>query len=109
MAKYHDVIGHVNSVEIRPGVWEEAATEREYYGDVMRNTHRWQTGDTVNDNLTLNNLISVVADPFAYENLHTMRYIKWNGTYWKINNIEIQRPRIIITIGGVYNGPKAGS
>lgn len=105
MAKFFGEIGYVESTETKPGVWTEGVTERNYFGDVIRNTRRWQTGENLNDDLLLNNTIGIVADPFANENIHTMRYVKWMGVAWKITNVEIQRPRLILTLGGVYNGP----
>ncbi len=104
MAKFYGEIGYAESSETSPGVWENTITERLYSGNVIRSTKRWQNGDKVNDDLTINNEISVVADPFAYNNFHTMKYVKWMGTSWEINSIEILRPRIRLTLGGVYNG-----
>lgn len=106
MAKFYGSIGYVETTETSPGVWTEIVTERDYYGDVLKNSSRWQTGEKVNDNITVDNLISILADPFAYQNFSNMRYIKWMGAYWKISKIDVQRPRLILTIGGVYNGSK---
>lgn len=103
MAKFYGAIGYAETEETAPGVWTETITERNYSGDVIRNTRRWQTGDNLNDNLTVNNKISIVADPFAYQNFQAMRYIEWMDALWKITEIDVQRPRIILTIGGVYN------
>ena len=104
MAKFYGEIGYAETVETTPGVWIEFITERNYSGDVIRNTRRWQTGENLNDDLIINNLFSIVADPFAYQNFHAMRYIKWMGASWKITNVEVQRPRLILTIGGAYHG-----
>lgn len=104
MAKYCGHIGYVKSMEIQPGVWDYRTTERLYYGDVIRNTSRFQPSGSVNDDININNVISVVADPYAKENFQYMRYIEFMGTKWKITNVEIQYPRISLTIGGVYNG-----
>lgn len=104
MAKFYGEVGYVETVESVPGVWVETVTERKYSGDIFRNSKRWQSDETLNDNLTLNNEISIIADSFAFSNVHTMRYIKWMNSSWKILNIDIQRPRIRLTIGGVYNG-----
>lgn len=106
MAKFYGSIGYTETTETVPGVWTESITERKYSGDVIKNTRRWQDGENLNDNLVINNTISIVADPFAYQNFHAMRYITWMGASWKITNIEVQRPRLILTIGGVYNGEK---
>lgn len=106
MAKYYGVIGYVETVETSPGVWEEQITERNYYGELVRNTSRFQVSDQVNDNVNIANEISIIADPFATQNFHAMRYIEFMGAKWKIINVEVRYPRLILTIGGVYNGDK---
>lgn len=110
MAKFFGPVGYVETdVEIRPGVWGDRVVERNHYGDVLRNTRRWESGENVNDNLVINNQISIVADDYANENLFAMKYIRWMGAVWKITNVEIQRPRLLLTIGGVYNGTTASA
>jgi hypothetical protein len=104
MARFYGLIGYAETKETSPGVWTEVITERNYYGDVIKNSRRLQAGENLNDDLTVNNQISIVADPFAYQNFHTMRYIKWMGASWKITTVDVQRPRLILSIGGVYNG-----
>nr|DAY91653.1 MAG TPA: hypothetical protein [Caudoviricetes sp.] len=104
MAKFYGCIGFAVTAETRPGVWEEEIQEKNYFGDVIRNTKRYQTGEGLNDDINIANEISIVADPFANENFHTMRYIEFMGTKWKINSVEVQYPRLILSIGGVYNG-----
>ena len=91
--------------EVRPGVWLDNITEREYFGDVIRNKNSWSTNsDSTLDDLNISNQISIVADPFAYKNFHSMRYIEFMGAKWKITSVEVQRPRLILTVGGLYNG-----
>lgn len=111
MARFYGIIGFLRTEETdpieHPGVWEEVLTERPYYGDVMRNTRRWdQNSNSTNDNLVINNTISIVADSFAERYMGAMKYVIWHGDRWVITNIEIQRPRLILTIGGLYNGPE---
>lgn len=103
MAKFYGVIGYVKTVETKPGIWVEEVTERHYYGELVRNTRRLQTVDKVNDDVNISNEISIVADPFANENFHSMRYVEFMGAKWKITNVEVLYPRLILTIGGVYN------
>lgn len=107
MAKYYGEIGYGEAVEISPGVWQDTMVELPYYGDVIRNTRRLNDGEYLNDDLSVSNSISIVAD--AYANLHffAMRYIRWAGTLWKVSDVEVQSPRLILRLGGVYNGPKA--
>ena len=103
MAKYYGKIGYATSEEVKPGVWKKRITEREYFGDVIRNTRRLQSSGNLNDNIIVSNEISIVADPYANENFQHMRYIEWMGTKWKITNIEVQYPRLILTLGGIYH------
>lgn len=106
MAKFYGPIGYAVQVEIRPGVWKDTIEERNYYGDVIRNSSRWSaSSDSTNDDLNINNQFSIVADPFANNNFHTMKYVRFMGAYWKITNVEPRYPRLILTVGGVYNGP----
>lgn len=103
MAKFYGAIGYAHLSETSPGVWEEVITERNYYGDVIRNSRRLQSSDKLNDDINVSNEISIVADPFANENFHSMRYVKFMGANWKVLGVEVQYPRLILTIGGVYN------
>lgn len=103
MAKHVVKIGYANSEETSPGVWEEKITERKYFGDFSRNSRRLQSSDNLNDNIIISNEISIVADPYANQNFHTMRYAEWMGTRWKISNVEVSFPRLILTLGGVFN------
>lgn len=109
MAKYHGRVGFVTFGEVTPGVDREVPVEREYYGDVTRNTKRWENGSQVNDNLQINNQISIVADAYANQNLFAIRYVSWMGALWEVTNVDVQHPRFILTVGGVYNGPTPGS
>lgn len=104
MAKFYGPIGYAITVETTPGVWEEQITVRDYSGDLIRNTRKLQTSDQLNDNVNVANEISIIADPFANQNFHSMRYVEFMGAKWKITNVEVQHPRLLLTIGGVYNG-----
>lgn len=111
MAKWSGIIGFVSNeqVETKPGIWEDSIIERSYKGDLNRRSHRWiPASDRVNDDITIDNEISVIADLFARQNTHLMKYVKFGGVAWKIENIDLsQRPRIVLSIGGVYNGKQA--
>lgn len=104
MAKYYGIIGYAEAVETAPGVWKEQITERNYYGDVIRNARRLQPADKLNDDININNELSIVADPYAINNFHAMRYAEFMGAKWKISNVEVKYPRLILTLGGLYNG-----
>lgn len=101
--KYCGQIGYSQTVETSPGVWTETITERTYYGDVIRNNRRLQDSNQVNDNVTISNEISVIADPYACHNFHMIRYLTFMGTKWKVSSVDVQYPRLILTIGGLYN------
>lgn len=105
MAKWCGIIGFTESVQTAPGVWRDQTTERTYMGDVDRHINRWTTNpDSTNDDLNINNQISIIADPFAEQHVKSMKYIEFMGARWKITSVEVKRPRLILTIGGVYNG-----
>lgn len=104
MAKYYGKIGFAESVESAPGVHVEKIVDRNYYGELVRNSRRLQSANQFNDNINISNEISIVADPYADKNFHMMRYIEFMGTKWKISNVEVQPPRLILTAGGVWNG-----
>lgn len=104
MAKWYGVIGYAETVETKPGIWEEQITERNYYGDLFRNSRRLQSTDKVNDDINISNQLSIVADPYAINNFYSMRYAEFSGAKWKITDIEVQYPRLILTLGGVWNG-----
>lgn len=105
MAKWFGKIGYGETVETKPGVWTEQITEeREYYGDLIRNSRRLQSvADKVNDDINISNQLSIVSDPYANENFHAMRYAEFMGSKWKITDVEVQYPRLTLTLGGVYN------
>ena len=105
MAKFHGAIGYVRTEETSPDVYSEVITEKNYFGDVIRDVKRLEEGDRFNDNVTIANRFSVIGDSFAYDNIGAIRYIKWGGVAWKVSSVEIQRPRLILTVGGVYNLP----
>lgn len=104
MAKFYGPIGYAVTEETTPGVWGNRISERMYFGELVRNTRRLQTADKLNDNINVSNEISILADPFARENFHLMKYVGFMGAKWKIESVEVQYPRLILTIGGVYNG-----
>lgn len=101
--RFAGAIGFAVNQEVKPGVWKDIITERTYRGNVVKASGRVETGDQINDNLNISNNISIIADPFAHENLFAMRYVTWMNTKWKVTNVEIQSPRLVLSIGGVYN------
>ena len=104
MPKFCGNIGYAISKETTPGVWIEDIVERQYFGDVYRNTRKLQSGNQVNDSIDISNEISILSDPFANENFHSMRYVTYMGAKWKVSSVEVRYPRLILTVGGFYNG-----
>lgn len=104
--KFYGEIGYGHAVEKAPGVWEDEIVSKQYYGDVIKALRRLEPGESVNDNLVLANSISVVADAFLSEHFHAIRFVRWAGAYWTVTTVEVQPPRLILRLGGVYNGPK---
>lgn len=109
MAKFYGVIGYSKTVEEPEGsgIWKDSIIEKYYRGDILKNTRKWQSTDKVNDNITISNTISIVADSFAITNFQLMKYAKYMGACWKIESVEIERPRITLYLGGEYNGEQA--
>lgn len=105
MGKFYGKIGFLRTVEEpeESSIWVEKLEEREYYGDIVRDSRRWASADKLNDDLTISNQFSVIADAFAYENFGAMKYVEFLGVKWKVTDVEVQYPRLIISVGGVYN------
>lgn len=106
--KFSGMIGFVKSEEVRPGIWKSVAEEKHYKGDVLRKIVKWQPAEKATDDININNQISIVANPYVYEHLHQIRYVVWRNVAWKVVSIEDKRPRVILEIGGVYNGERPG-
>ena len=104
MAKYCGKIGYAVSEETSPGVWKEKITEREYYGELIKNTRKLANGENLNDDITVANDVSIVADPFAMEHFYQIRYAVLYSVKWKVSDVEVKSPRLILRLGGVYNG-----
>lgn len=105
MAKFYGEIGYGEKVLVRPGVWEDTVVERSHYGDVIRNSRKLDENEKVNLDISVGNSISIVADAYANGHFFAMRYIRWMGALWIISNVDVQSPRLILRLGGVYNGP----
>ena len=105
MAKFYGSVGFSIQTETSPGVWQDSIVEKKYYGELTRHNRQVQSGTGINDNLNVSNEISILADPFANENLSFMRYVEFAGAKWKITNVEVSYPRLRLTVGGVYNEP----
>ncbi len=106
MAKFYGEIGYGETMETAPGVWQDNIVEHKYYGDVVRNTRKLQEGENLNNDLSVGNSISIVANAYANEHFFAIRYVKWAGTLWTVSDVEVQSPRLLLRLGGVYNGPR---
>ena len=108
MAKFYGQVGFGIDTEVAPGVWEKRVVERSYFGEVVRQTLEVVGGQTVLGDSKTANSFSIVADPYSYDHFMDMEYVKWRGRYWAVRQVELPgRPRLLIRIGGVYNGPVA--
>lgn len=107
MTRFYGEVGYGNSVEAPPGsgVWVDEITEYAYTGNVIRNTRNMDPGDKVNNDISVSNSISVIADEYAIQHFFNIRYVKWAGARWTVTNVEVQSPRLILSLGSVYNGP----
>lgn len=110
MAKWYGKIGFADTVEIEPGYWEDQIVEQSYCGDII--SDRWKrqtTGEKTNDDITIANQISILADPYAINHCSKMAYVEFMGAKWKVSDVEVQYPRLIINIGRVWNGDSSGA
>ena len=107
MARFYGTVGYGVTVETPPGsgVWKDQLVEFNYTGDVIRNTRKLEPGEGLNDDIVVGNSISVVADQFADANYFKIKYVRWSGALWKVTSVEVRSPRLILSLGGVYNGP----
>lgn len=104
--RFYGAIGYGETVETAPGVYADTITEKQYFGDVVRNTRQLKEGEGLNNDLSVGNSISIVADAYANNNFMNIRYIQWSGELWTVSNVEVQPPRLLLRLGEVYNGPK---
>ena len=103
MGRFAGKVGYVVNQETSPGIWTDVITEKTYFGDLLSNSRRYE-GSDVNKNLVINNQVSILADPYAYEYFPYCKYVILNGAKWSVTNVTIERPRLILTLGGLYNG-----
>lgn len=107
MTRFCGPVGYLITEETSPSVWTENLIEIVYIGDSLRLTNRWTPADKLNDDIAISNKISIVADPFAFEHFHNIKYVKWLGICWKVTSVSVEYPRLILEIGGEYNGEQA--
>lgn len=105
MAKFFGEIGFATQVETSPGIWEDKIIEKQYYGDITRESRRFSTSEQVLDNINLSNQVSIIADGYVTDNIQNLRYVRWLGGLWKISYVELKFPRLVLEMTGVYNGP----
>lgn len=109
--KFYGPVGYGITEETFPGsgVWVDEIVERNYYGDVLKDYVKSKQGTSIIDDIDINNRLSIISDPFAMNHFHTIKYVKWMGTAWKVTSVDVQYPRLILSVGGVYNGETAES
>jgi hypothetical protein len=109
MTKFHGRIGFGDTTETTPGVYVDSIVEQVYYGDVTRISRALRQGVELNEDILVGNSISIVGNGYALEHFQAIRYVEWAGELWTVVNVELQRPRLILTLGEVYNGPTASA
>lgn len=109
MSKWCGTVGFADTVEYEPGCWEESVVERTYFGDVISNHWKRQNASAINDDINLSNQVSIVADPYAVNHCSTIIFVEYMGARWKVSDVDVQFPRLILTVGGVYNGNTTGT
>lgn len=104
MAKYAGLVGYVTELETKPGVWSPSESSKRMRGDIIRQSSSNQNDDKVNSDISLNHRVSLVGDAYAFGNYYNIKWIEIDDAKWEASSVEIQRPRIIVTLGGLWNG-----
>jgi hypothetical protein len=107
--KFFGKVGYGTAGETQNGTWVDKITERSYYGDVEKDARRLVSGERLNDDITVSNNIRIIADPYALEHFHAIKYVEWAGALYKVTDVEVQSPRLLLRLGGVYNGQTEAS
>lgn len=107
MARFHGEVGYGDTLESPPdsGIWVDQITEIAYFGDVIRNTRKLEEGEHLNNDISVGNSISIVASQYALEHFFKIKYVRWMGVLWTVTSVEVRTPRLILSLGSVYNGP----
>lgn len=104
MTKFRGNVGFTHTEETAPGVWTPIETVRPYYIEASRNSRRYETGESTNDNLLVTSNLSLIADPFALNHISGLKWVEYCGVKWRVSTVDIAYPRLTLTLGGVYNG-----
>ena len=104
MNKWYGKVGYVETTEVEPGVWDEQETVKSYYGEFVKKSSKFQVSGEVNDDRDVSVELSIVADPYLNLHFNSIRYVEFGGVKWKVNTVEPRRPRLILSLGGEYNG-----
>ena len=107
MTRFSGVVGFAHQEETRPGVWTEVITERPYKGDILRASVQSRAVESLNPDLTVNNSISIVADEYASAYFPIIRFVVMAGQAWIVESVDVKRPRLVLRLGGLYNGSRA--
>lgn len=107
---FHDKVGFLlYDDNVQTGISKKVPVEKPYYGTVLEHSRRWSPNDHPNDDLTLANQIKITANGYAFKHIRYIAYVHYMGGYWKVDSIRVQSPNIILSIGGVWNGPTAAA
>lgn len=107
MARFYGEVGYGEPVETAPGVWDFDITERSYFGDIERKSRTLQESENIHDDIAVNHSISIVADEHAIKHFTKIKYVRWSGVEWTVTSVDVRHPRLILSLGSVYNGPTA--
>lgn len=107
MGRFFGKVGYGESQETAPGVFQDEIVEREYYGDEVRPARTLREGENLNPNISVNSSLSIMADAYAFEHFMNIKYVQWLGTLWSVTEVDVQRPRLVLRLGEVWNGQSA--
>lgn len=91
--------------EVRPGVLQNQIKEVRIKGDVINYGHSLNpTQGSDQQDVHIRNRLSIVMNPYLRDNFSSLVYVIFMNVKWEVSSFTINGPRVIIDLGGVYNG-----
>lgn len=103
MARYSGLVGYVTQEETVPGVWSPVENPRTMKGEIIRQSSTNPDHGKINSDISLNHRVSLWGDAYAFDSYYAIKWIQIDGRKWEVTSVEIKRPRIIVTVGGLWN------
>ena len=104
MSKFWGPIGiNRGPVQTAPGILEVVIEELEVSGEMRQLQLRWPQA-RMQEGLSANHVLSIVTPEDSDIDFTEVVYIVWQSRKWSVTSIQYKRPRVELTLGGLYNG-----